>query len=105
METDIATNPKLAAVPLDPPDPVDNTLVSDDYTLCVREVYRKEFKNFFGRLRKHIQRERVEKRTFFYGHNVPCTSDRIVICLLSHIPDELGVKAPEPNHGNEAPRK
>jgi hypothetical protein len=63
MENDIKTNPKLVAVPLDPPDPTDTTSVSDDYTAQVHEVYRKEFKNFFGRLRKHIQREKIERRT------------------------------------------
>lgn len=64
MENDVKTNPKLAAIPLDPPDPADSTSVSDDYTAHIHEVYRKEFKNFFGRLRKHIQREKIERRTY-----------------------------------------
>ena len=68
MDEDIRTNPKLQPLPQAadaPVDPIDTRSVTDDYSLHMSEVYRKELKHFFAVLRRLTLREKIEKRACF----------------------------------------
>jgi len=68
MEEDIRTNPKLKPLPV-PTNPdgtpnidvLDTRNVTEDYSIHMAEVYKKELKHFFAVLRKLTLKDKFDK--------------------------------------------